>query len=356
MRELIGFELCKLLKKKIVYAGLTLFAVFGVMMYNGWGPSTVMVRLPEGRYIQGREAIQYNQELMKQYEGELTDEKVQEILNTYAPGRWDGSFWTINFAFDSVKAAAATDGTWDGTRVQSFLPAYQDEKPLQFAYSEGYINFLFMGSNLMVVLALLLIVVLSPLFSEEYMRGTDALILTARYGKNRCIRAKIQAAFLFTFLLTAATLLSELLGFYLAFGLEGGGGSIQVNNAEFLNKVPYFLTCLDAMGYSLLLWVAGSLFLTAIVLLFSALFKTSFVTLIAALAAYALPMTLSGFGLPDELMALTPMGVFLLAPVLEIPKLGGAVSYVWVSVGFAMLLTLLLVPLSKRLFARHQVT
>ena len=54
-------------------------------------------------------------------------------------------------------------------------------------------NILF-NSN--VVFAIFLLIVLAPVFSEEYSSGAANVILSTRYGKSKVIQAKFTAAFL----------------------------------------------------------------------------------------------------------------------------------------------------------------
>ena len=140
---------------------------------------------------------------------------------------------------------------------------------------------------MMIFIGCLLVIALAPVFSEEYTRGMDALILTSRHGKRKCAWAKIIASYLFTFLSVGVW-------------LDGSGASVQINNHFLFFDVPYFLTNMGAAGYCLILWIGGSLILTALVLLLSALCRSSFAAVIAALACYVLPSTLGQMGVPAE--------------------------------------------------------
>ena len=40
-------------------------------------------------------------------------------------------------------------------------------------------------------------IVIAPVFSGEYQAGTDAVILSAKYGKTKLVTAKIAASLLF---------------------------------------------------------------------------------------------------------------------------------------------------------------
>ena len=68
--------------------------------------------------------------------------------------------------------------------------------PLVFSFDYTWqtaFNILF-NSN--VVFAIFLLIVLAPVFSEEYSSGAANVILSTRYGKSKVIQAKFTAAFL----------------------------------------------------------------------------------------------------------------------------------------------------------------
>ena len=143
------------------------------------------------------------------------------------------------------------------------------------------------------------------------------------------------------------------------FGLDGIDASVQLNTHFVFCGVPYFLTNGGTALYCLILWFGGSLTLTALVLLLSALCRSSFITLIAALACYGIPSMLGQLGVPRELLSLNPIWDFLAEQPVMIPKLslgGIEVSYVWVVAVFAFVMTAVAFVFGKKIFARHQVS
>ncbi|MEH2953560.1 ABC transporter permease subunit [Candidatus Merdisoma sp. JLR.KK011] len=361
MMRLIRFEFEKIVNKKIVYAVIAFILIMGCAMCTGRGAGAQIVRKPDGSYLEGREAVRYDKEIAAEYEGVLTEEKVEEILKTYSPNAEDGSFWGINNIYNSlVSHWGEMDGTYDGTDVLSEFPNYRDDRPMVLGYNEGWLSFLETGAYMMIFIGCLLVIALAPVFSEEYTRGTDALILTSRHGKRKCAWAKIIASYLFTFLSVGVWLLFQSFVYWKDFGLDGSGGSVQINNHFLFYDVPYFLTNMGAAGYCLILWIGGSLILTALVLLLSALCRSSFAAVIAALACYALPSTLGQMGVPAEILSLNPTWDFLMETPMTIPKLslmgGVQVSYVWVTAAFGLGMSVLSFVLCRRIFAKHQVT
>ncbi len=357
MMRMIGFEFGKILHRKIVYAAILMVAVLGIAMYAGRGPQSQIAR-KDGVYVEGTQAIAYNRQVAEKYRGELTEERVKEILEEYAPGTEDGGFWIINDAYNTmVRFFGDSAGRYLSGGCP--LPDYRDDRPLVWDYNRGYIDFMLNGLYMMMFLGFLLIVALSPVFSEEYTRGTDALILTARHGKRQCAWAKIAASYLFTLLITGILLGLLLLGYLTGFGLGGGEASVQLNSQHFMTEVPYFLSCIQAAGYCLALWVSGALILTGLTLLLSAVCRSSFISIIAALFCYLLPSLLGQTGVPIQILGITPFWCFMSEQVIAVPRLfagnGAGFSYVWVIALFGIFATGVSFSLGRRIFARHQV-
>ena len=65
------------------------------------------------------------------------------------------------------------------------------EKPIIIQYDEGYTRFLALSTSNALIIMILIAFIVSPMFSEEYQKRTDSLILTSKYGKNKQILAKL---------------------------------------------------------------------------------------------------------------------------------------------------------------------
>lgn len=102
-------------------------------------------------------------------------------------------------------------------------------------------------------------VALAPVFSSEYSERTDAVLLSARWGRSKLVKAKLIASFLMTtsyFVLCAAIVVLIPLA---AYGPEGANLPTQILSAF----IPYNLTMGQAtaialgLGYAITLGVAG---------------------------------------------------------------------------------------------------
>ncbi len=115
------------------------------------------------------------------------------------------------------------------------------DTPLQYGYHGGWENII--SSFELLMFALLAICIeIAPVFSGEYQAGTDAVILSAKYGKTKLTTAKIVASLLFG---TAAFILHVVVacGLPLAmFGIDGWNLPLQIANTT----IPYPYTFLQA--------------------------------------------------------------------------------------------------------------
>lgn len=322
MIHLIGAELSKLFHKKIVLAGLILFMLLGYMMYNGWLQKDNNIVLNEDNvYVEGEEAIALDQEIASRYEGKLTDEKVKQIVEDFElPDGFNGTdyptgYISRNNMYGSVSAFHDEWGNYNG---KTLTQVYGSEgSNMEAAYNKSWINGIYYLMYLfMLGVAYLLIVVASPAFSDEYGSGMDALILTSRYGKNRCAWAKVIAVFLFTMILNTVFLLINIVLFLVNYGLDGKNGSIQFNELGFFAGIPYEIHNAQAGIYAILLWFGATLFVVGVSLLISAYCKSSFVSLILCALFYTVPMAFNGQGqIQCMLLSLFPVQqIQLMAP------------------------------------------
>ena len=70
------------------------------------------------------------------------------------------------------------------------------DTPLQYGYYGGW-EIIINSFELLMFSLLAVCIVVAPVFSGEYQAGTDAVILSAKYGKTKLTTAKIAASFLF---------------------------------------------------------------------------------------------------------------------------------------------------------------
>lgn len=229
------------------------------------------------------------------------------------------------------------------------------EEPFQYGYFGGW-EVIISAFELLMFAILAICIVIAPVFAGEYQAGTDAVILSGKYGKTRLTTAKIVAALLFGVL---AFTLHVLVAFGIslaAFGMAGWNLPLQINGTT----VPYPLTFLEGtllnLGIIYLILIA----MIGLTLFLSARMKSPYFVLIVVVPVLFIPMFLSPngtTGIYNLLILLTPYQSL-------VPRFNSYLSYQFGSVildSFAMrglvygILTLILLPFARSGFKKHQV-
>lgn len=86
MSLLVKLELQKLIRRKYLFVGAILLVIYTLFWFFVCAvnhAATFPTHTETGRLLEGRQAALYNKVLYEQYAGELTDEKVAEILDDF---------------------------------------------------------------------------------------------------------------------------------------------------------------------------------------------------------------------------------------------------------------------------------
>lgn len=372
MSQLIRFELEKLLQKKIVWVALACMVLFiFTMVYNWIAPGYCEVVEPVNGVLtsmEGKAAVERNQEISRQYEGPLTNEKVQEIIESFTwsdeilensdlkakyPAHYTHNILYNTFDNDFVDY---TEGKYNETDITA---VYGEIAPnLIVGYSEGWEGMLYATSYLFFFWGCALIVILAPIFAEEYTRGTDALILTSSLGKTKCGTAKVIAAMIVAVCSSLIIFLSAVIPFLLYHGLDGYKASVQLSLMEFMSRTPYVISWSGAFVLACLLWTVAILVLTAVTLFISSVAKSAFTGLVIAFAVYMIPMFLPWkyWGL-ETFSAFLPVNQTQLS-ALSLPLLnvgGQQINIVWLTIPVTLIVLIICIFFSKKSFSKHQV-
>lgn len=318
MKQLIKFEFSKLLKKKLVFIALGAFALIYATMLWSWIFGNEWAVTQEGEQIYGTEAERYNTEIANRFAGPLTDEKVQEILAAFP--RTDGITTgdvSNNTYYPVANLFAERDGTWNGKTVQEVFPEF-DEPPV-IGMSSRWESFLYSMMYIVLMSGILVVIIVSPVFSDEYTSGMDALILTSRYGKKRCVLAKVISAFCFSITMEAVILLVGFLLFAAGRGLEGWNTDIQLSELMVFSRIAQPLKCYEAALLTAFLAMMSTITVTGLTLLFSVLCPTSFVSIILAAVTYLAPMFLNpGSQTARRILMLFPVNSISVSGVMSV--------------------------------------
>ena len=199
-------------------------------------------------------------------------------------------------------------------------------------------------------------IVLAPVFSGEYQVGTDAVILSGKYGKTKLTTAKIIASYLFGLL---AFTIHILVAFGLplaAFGVDGWNLPMQIAGTT----IPYPFTFLQGILVNLGVIYFVLFAMIGLTLLLSSKMKSPYLVLIVLVPVLFIPMFLSANGTTGTYN----LTLFLLPYYAIQPQFGSYISY---QLGGLVLdafstrtilyaaLTVCLLPFARLGFKKHQV-
>lgn len=192
------------------------------------------------------------------------------------------------------------------------------DTPLQYGYFGGW-EVIISSFELLMFALLAICIVIAPVFSGEYQAGTDAVILSARYGKTKLITAKIGASLLFgtfVFLLHIVVACGIPL---MAFGVEGWDLPLSIANTI----IPYPLTFLQAVLINIGIIYLVLLAMIGMTLLLSANLKSPFLVLVILLPILFIPLFLT----PNGTTGIYNLILFLLPYRSMMPEFSKYISY-----------------------------
>lgn len=307
----------------------------------------------------GKLAVEIDKKIAAKYERLLTDEKVQEMLNAFAPTHdlhgLNAMYLQQNATQSAVFARFSNiEGYWNGLSVSDVF----GNTEIKIGYIDGWLS---TSKNLVQffsVLALVLIIMLAPIFSREY-KGVDNIILTSKYGKSKCAIAKVVAAILtaiFTTALLAALNLFLALIFY---GTEGLDCSILFSPIDYVEGfIPFNITCGTLLKYQIFLAFICALSVTGITLLISAISKSQLVAFVASMALFLLPLLLpiTESNPLFRLFGLLPLYQMQAVSLLAVEEMHNGILYAVWAAPTALLFLGRGAVIACRVFAKHQVT
>jgi hypothetical protein len=415
MSTLTKFELKKIAGRKNIIAAAIVMAVFlGFMIVTLIQPMSSV--LDSGEEVDGPASIPVERNKVHAVAGPLTTQKISELIAEYqklygdpknrtennylsdaAFGKWSryagiqrliGRSFSPANAFDgeAIRKISPEDGSgFYANRmkgVSSFLTLYSaagsytdaqkaellslNEKitvPFLYDYTDGWYALMRVIASLAAMLTLAVCVCISPVFASEYETGSDSILLTAKYGRNKVIRAKLRASFLFsTGLYFSAVLLYTLIHLCI-FGGYGWNCPIQAQDAYWFS--PYPVTFLQAYLVSVLLGYLACTAVTAATLFLSARLKTSFAAIVFAAGLFLFPFAVDVKKLPRALgylWYLFPIkimdgdGIFRGNQLYELYDVfGHLVLQPYVMAGAALIFSAVFSIAAYRTFRRHQV-
>lgn len=305
--RLYKMEVYKLLHIRIFIIGL--LAVTGLMVTYFWFAEVgEEIAVVDGRVYTGYEAVQRNRKITEEFEGIITNEKINQIIEKYGlpskleenmPGWRDG-----NYLNDFV-TEYFTNGAWETSNLPTeryaleeteFRKAYDAAGMNPYlAYTTGWKVFAEMLQFGLILGSVLVICGISVIFAEESQIKMLPLLFTTEEGRKKDICAKIFASFTITILIFIGIFLISLGLCGMVYGLNGfenmSGMVLSKGMIYPVYRIPFskYLSILSVLGLQALLS------LCAITLCISAHQNSSFGAVIIAAVCWGLPVLLRIF-------------------------------------------------------------
>ena len=298
MWKIFQEEIRKIASRKIIWWGLALVLIF-VTFRLGIVKKEYTSAIDGQTYV-GKEAIQKDQELAREYAGPMTEETVRSIYDRFGfyyyneQGEKCGrNFWN-EYITDHMTNFMQIEGD-DPAEIQ-FYEGEEWERnvapllngDLRFDYNYGWEDLRETLILVNILLSIIFIVGMAPVFSEEYTLRTANILLTTRRGKKSAVWLKTAAALTFTAAAYYAVSLYLWLLYRYMFGTQGLDAS-----PRFLNAIPAFgYTPKTVQGFFWLefgLGAAAMILLSALVLVVSAAFRSAFMSVVISAGVFISP-------------------------------------------------------------------
>lgn len=342
MLNILKFELYKIIKRKLFLFSpiIILGTVFTLLMAS---LSSVSSYDENGDYVKGYKAIKYEKEYAEKISGELTEEKIAEVIELYneiyenpdnlnennviRESVYISELYPYNKLVSYIAAVYTHTGLQPDYNViktltyedgQDFYSRRDDQligtlnmdysygnysdtekniilkfnanvpEPYVIGYALGWESLIENAFPFFVILTFLALINVSSVFSNEFQRGTAQIILSAKHGRGKIFTAKIISAFLISTAMFAAFVGIYILTFGAVFGLDGSGASIQ--SLTLLSV--YDLTLGEVFFTAVLIAYAAFIFVVFFTLAVSVLCRSNFTSVLLALALFFIPVFL----------------------------------------------------------------
>lgn len=343
MLNILKFELYKIVKRKLfLFSPIIIFGTVIILLTAAI--DSVYSYDENGNYVTGYKAIKYEKAYAEKISGELTAEKVADVIELYNtissdPDNLteygtikDGVYISELYPYQKIircvavvythtglqpdyriiKALTYEDGLdfysrrdkqiIDTLNMDYSYGNYSDAEknvilkfngnvsvPYVLGYTLGWESLIEYAFPFFVILTFAALINVSSVFSNEFQRGTAQVILSSKNGRSKIFTAKIISVFLISTVMFAVFTGIYILTFAAVYGLEGGGASIQ--SLTLLSV--YDLTLGEAFFTAVLISYAAFIFVIFFTLTISVICKSNFTSVLLALALYFIPIFLN---------------------------------------------------------------
>jgi ABC-type transport system involved in multi-copper enzyme maturation permease subunit len=358
MKKLIQYELRKIFSKRLTQVALIALLLLSVLL--GFSAYEDMYAF-DGKSHEGtgRTAVEIDKSIAEKYEGILTDEKVQQMMAEFKP-KQDLHGMNAAYLYQNAMQSALfrnfsdLDGNWNGLSVSEVF----GNEEIKIGYTYGLLKTSENMVRIFIALSLVVVIMTAPVFSGEY-GGVDNIILTSKYGKTKCVTAKIIGSILAALIVTAFVSVINLAYAFILYGNSGLDCSILFAPAGFVEGyIPFNITCGTLLKYQILLAFTSTISITGITLVLSAICKNQVVALVASAAIYLFPVMLPVTETSSlfRIISLLPLYHAQFVSLMSVEQISGNVLYALMAVPVALVFIGIGVFISRRVFAKHQVS
>ena len=229
------------------------------------------------------------------------------------------------------------------------------ETPFTYEYTYGSSKTMVEVYTCSVLMLLFVAVALAAVFSDEYNKGMDKLIMSTRYGKAKTYFAKISAGAIFAFVGALLIVLSGAVPTLLLYGAEGMNAAVQL----YLETSPFPMTIGEVILAFFLIYLVTAVLYAVLTMFFSQVFRNSITSLGIMIAFMLVEMCLN---VPGNLRVLAQIFDLLPSNVLAVwslfdcklvPFFGGYLTNLQFA-PMAYVLIIMLVVIAGKLIQRRR--
>ena len=194
MNEMIKAERNKICSRKqtrmLFLAGVVLIVAYFFFFQFNYQNVFYDYDLEKMALASGFTAIEQRKEVAEIFEGKLSQNTLLTMQEKIDQAKQATVGQDENSAFSAVhvyrdQAAILEYLTNSDGSFKSLETAYPNSPTVTLGYCDGWDKLLSgMGSILSIMICLIVVITLSPVFSEEYALHTDSIIYSARYGRT----------------------------------------------------------------------------------------------------------------------------------------------------------------------------
>lgn len=181
------------------------------------------------------------------------------------------------FAYEYRNLYPGDKGEVLAEKAEDMYNNLADNYTAYYNYDWGYWKLRNLHMSYPFSIGLLVLIGLSPLFSAEYSRKTDVLILSSKHGKKKLIFSKIKAGLIFAVGIWAVI---EIVNTLIVFGIYGTTGAEAYWQNFFMDYAPFPFNQLQITLVTIATSLIGTIYFASVMMLISVCSKNQFISLL----------------------------------------------------------------------------